>query len=183
MLQLIAASSGLIDGVIAGLAVALVTALIGMGGVFLRLKTLGGAERGKLEAEREDIIRTAENRATARALDALKMALDVTERERDRAFNQLGSARTEMDAMRVRLSALEALVIKNENRRVEAERAKVVSDDNAESVVSQLEVMRQDLASAHTRIAELEKCRVVQQEEINALRVENAELRARLETA
>lgn len=81
---LAAASSSGVSELIIGLLAGCVTALTGLIGVYLKLKTLGGAERAELEAKTYDIIQTAEDRATARALEALRLALEVAERERDR---------------------------------------------------------------------------------------------------
>lgn len=80
-------SSGSSTGVtelIVALAAGCFTAFAGLIGVYLKLKTLGSAERGELEAKTYNIIQTAEDRATARALEALRLALEATERERDR---------------------------------------------------------------------------------------------------
>lgn len=81
-----------------------------------RLKVLGTAERGKLEAEKEDILSQAEDRATARSLEAMRAALEASDREREYLLNQLATTRDELtDARRQiadlnsRLSQVEAV--------------------------------------------------------------------------
>lgn len=108
---LVAAQQGLdIGNIIVPVVTALIAAMGAIAVAWRRLTVLGHAERGKLEAEKADIIQTAEDRATARALEALKVALDVTERERDRAYNELAAAREELRDLRSRLTDLERLL-------------------------------------------------------------------------
>lgn len=92
------------------LSIALVAAVSGMAVGWRRLTVLGGAEREKLQAEKTDIIQTAEDRATARAIEALKLALEIVERERDRAHRDLGAAREEIVELRARVVKLEAVI-------------------------------------------------------------------------
>lgn len=99
------------------LVIALIAAVGSLAGVIYSTRKASEINEGQLrlnaeelETNKEEIIRTAEDRATGRALEALQIALTVTEKERDRALSELRELREENKGMRDRLSKLESVV-------------------------------------------------------------------------
>ncbi len=109
------------------LLVAIIAASGAMAVGWRRLQVLGSAEKGKLQAEKADIIQTAEDRATGRALEALKLALDQSEVERVRAGGLLD------DERKARV-ALDATVQRNQEHIAEMHERIRVLEQEAEAI-------------------------------------------------
>lgn len=123
-----AAPSSLTELILA-LAAGCITALLGLVGVYLKLRTLGGAEREELEAKTYNIIQTAEDRATARALEALRLALDVAERERDRLRARVEVLEADSIERAKELSSAQAIAAMVKAMQVTVDRLRTENDE------------------------------------------------------
>lgn len=104
----------------ASLIVPLASGLAGAAGTFAvawrKITVLDTAQAEKLAAEKQDIIATAETRATDKALKALEFALRVAEEQRDAALAELRDKAARVEELERRVAELEHIV---ERRRIE----------------------------------------------------------------